>query len=101
GQMFYQYDPVTQTRGTERTPWVAYPNMGKDFFEDGKTLTNTVTLDGGTDKTTARFSFTNVKNTWIVPNTGYSRNSVAMSVNSKINEKLQVVAKINYSNKWS
>ena len=32
GQLFYQYDPVTQKQGLERTPWIPYPNMSKDFF---------------------------------------------------------------------
>lgn len=101
GQMFFQYDPVTQTRGTERTPWVGYRGKLNDFFEVGETFTNSVSLDGGTDKTTARFSVTNVKNTWITPNTGYDRNSVALSVSSKINPKLQVTSKINYTNRNS
>ncbi|MGX5820159.1 SusC/RagA family TonB-linked outer membrane protein [Chitinophaga lutea] len=98
---FYQWDPVTQTRGLERTPWVAYPNNQNKYFQTGKTLTNTLTLDGGTEKTTARFSFTNVNNTWITPNTGYKRNTIALSVNSKINDKLTVASKVNYTNKFS
>src|SRR5690606_4669200 len=101
GQYFYQYDPVTQARGKERTPWVPYTNKIREFFEVGQTLTNSVSVDGGTDKTTARFSATNVKNKWITPNTGYGRNSVALSVNSKINKKLTVSAKVNYNNKFS
>lgn len=101
GQSFYQYDPVTQKQGTVRTPWVPYPNMSEDFFDAGHTLTNSITIDGGTDKTTARFSVTNVNNTWIVPNTGYKRNTIALSVNSKVSDKLQIAAKINYTNKWS
>lgn len=101
GQMFYQYDPVTQAQGKERTPWVAYPNQIRKFFNTGHTLTNTISLDGGTDRTTARFSFTNVNNDWIVPNTGYKRNTVSMSVNSKVNDKLQISSKVNYTNKWS
>lgn len=101
GQMFYQYDPVTQAQGKEKTPWVAYPHQLEKFFNTGNTLTNTISLDGGTDKTTARFSFTNVYNDWIVPNTGYKRNTVSMSVNSKVNDKLQIASKVNYTNKWS
>ncbi len=101
GQYFYQYDPLTQARGKERTPWVPYKNKIREFFEAGQTLTNSVSVDGGTDKTTARFSATNVKNKWITPNTGYGRNSVALSVNSKINKKLTVSAKVNYNNKFS
>lgn len=101
GQKFFQYDPVTQTVGKERTPWVAYPDQMENFFNTGKTYTNSISLDGGTDKTTARFSFTNVTNDWIVPNTGYKRNTVSMSVNSKVNDKLQISSKVNYTNKWS
>lgn len=101
GQSFFQYDPTTQKVGTERTPWVPYKNGVNSYFQTGNTITNTVTIDGGTDKTTARFSATNVKNNWITPNTGYSRNSVALSVNSKINDKLQISSKVNYTNKWS
>lgn len=101
GQLFYQYDPVTQKQGTERTPWIPYPNKVNEYFNTGHTVTNTVSVDGGTDKTTARFSVTNVNNSWITPNTGYKRNTVALSVNSKVNEKLTISSKINYTNKWS
>jgi TonB-linked SusC/RagA family outer membrane protein len=101
GQMYYQYDPVTHTKATERTPWVPYKNDSRRFFETGKTYTNSLTIDGGNDKTTARFSFTNVNNSWIIPNTGYKRNSVALSVNQKVTDKMQIAAKVNYNNKWS
>ncbi len=101
GQMFFQYDPVTHKGATERTPWIPYPNNRKDFFETGKTFTNTVTLDGGTAKTAVRFSLTNVDNTWIIPNTGYKRNTVALSASQKVTDKLQIATKINYTNKRS
>jgi TonB-linked SusC/RagA family outer membrane protein len=101
GQSYFQYDPITHTGGATRTPWVAYPNARKNFFETGKTFTNSVTLDGGTEKTSVRFSATNVNNTWIIPNTGYERNTVALSANQKVTDKLQISAKINYTNKSS
>lgn len=101
GQMFYQYDPITQKQGTQRTPWVPYKNSTRKYFQTGHTVTNTITVDGSTDKTTARFSVTNVTNKWITPNTGYKRNSLALSVNSKVSDQLQIAAKVNYTNKWS
>jgi TonB-linked SusC/RagA family outer membrane protein len=101
GQSFFQFDPVTQAQGTERTPWVPYPNKIKNYFNTGNTVTNSISVDGGTDKTTARFCVTNFSNKWIIPNTGYKRNTIALSVNSKVNEKLQISSKINYTNKWS
>ncbi|MES2331550.1 MAG: SusC/RagA family TonB-linked outer membrane protein [Bacteroidota bacterium] len=101
GQSFYQFDPVTQKVGTDRTPWVPYVNGVNSYFETGHTITNTVSVEGGNDKNTARFSVTNVKNDWITPNTGYGRNTVSLSVNSKVNDKLQISSKINYTNKFS
>ncbi|SEW43369.1 SusC/RagA family TonB-linked outer membrane protein [Chitinophaga arvensicola] len=101
GQLYYQYDPVTHTGGTERTPWVPYKNNRKDFFETAKTFTNSVTLEGGNDKTNIRLSYTNLNNNWIVPNTGYGRNTVALAVNHKVSDKLQISTKVNYTNKKS
>ncbi|MBK0378738.1 SusC/RagA family TonB-linked outer membrane protein [Mucilaginibacter sp. SD-g] len=101
GQSYFQYDPVTHTGGTERTPWVAYPDARKNFFQNGETYTNSVTLSGGTDKTSARFSATNVQNSWIIPNTGYARNTVALAVDQKVSNKLHISTRINYTNKTS
>ena len=101
GQQFYQFDPNTQAQGKDRTPWVPYKDKIRQYFNTGQTITNTVSIDGGTDKTTARFSITNVDNKWIVPNTGYKRNSVSLSVNSKVSDKLQISSKVDYNNMWS
>lgn len=101
GQMFYQVDPLTQKQTLERVPWVPFKNQTREYFETANTLTNSISIDGGTDKTTARFSVTNVNNKWIIPNTGYKRNTLALSVSSKINDRLQISSKINYTNKWS
>jgi TonB-linked SusC/RagA family outer membrane protein len=101
GQTYYQYDPVTRTKGTVRTPWVPYENNRKDFFETGRTLINSVTIDGGNATTSIRLSLTNLKNSWIVPNTGYDRNTVALSLTHKMSPKLQISTKVNYTNKFA
>ena len=101
GQEFFQYDPVTRTGATVRTPWVPYENNRKDFFQTGQTFTNTITLDGGTANTAVRLSLTNLENTWIIPNTGYTRNTIALSASQKIKDKLQISTKVNYTNKFT
>jgi TonB-linked SusC/RagA family outer membrane protein len=101
GQSYYQYDPATNAGGTERTPWVAYPDNRKDFFQTGRTFTNTVALDGGTDRTAVRLSLTNLQNQWIIPNTGYDRNTIALSASQKITDNLRVSTKVNYTNRYS
>lgn len=101
GQEYYQYDPATNTRGTERTPWIPYKNNRKDFFETAATFTNSLSISGGNAKTNARLNFTNLKNTWIVPNTGYDRNTIALSVSQKVSDKLTISSKLNFNNKYS
>ncbi|MBJ6119426.1 SusC/RagA family TonB-linked outer membrane protein [Pontibacter sp. BT310] len=101
GQSFFQYDPVTRTTGATRTPWVPYKNNRKDFFETGSTFTNSISIDGGSDKSSARLSYTNLQNKWIVPNTGYSRNTIALSLNHKITDKLEIASKVNYTQNTS
>lgn len=96
GQYYFQYDPVTQTRATERTLWQAYPNERKNFFQTGTTFTNSVSLDGGDEKTQMRFSFTDLRNNWILPNTGYERNNVSLTAGHNVTDKLRINTRLNY-----
>ncbi|HTG57260.1 MAG TPA: hypothetical protein VL943_13375, partial [Niabella sp.] len=81
--------------------WRAYPNNKKDFFDPNITFTNSISVSGGNDKTTFRLSYTNVNNKWIVPNTGYNRNALALQASHKVTDKLSVSTNINYNNKTS
>lgn len=101
GQSYFQYDPLTRGATKERVPWIPYKNNHKDFFQMAKTFTNSITLEGGNASTSARLSVTNLNNSWIVPNTGYQRNTVALSVNQKVSDKLVIASKINYTNRIS
>jgi len=101
GQSYFQYNPLTRTGDTVRTPWVPYKNNRKDFFQTARTFTNTLTLEGGSDKTTARLSYTNLNNRWIVPNTGYARNTVALALDQHVTSRLKISTHINYTNKSS
>lgn len=69
GQLYYQYDPVTNQVGAERTPWVGDENYIKDFFRTGTTFTNSVSLRGGDEKNSYSLSFTDLRNKYIIPNT--------------------------------
>ena len=101
GQEYYQWDPKLLTRGNERTPWVPYKNNRKDFFEVSQTYTNSISVSGGNAKTTARVGYTNLTNKWILPNTGYDRNTLSLNVTQKVNDKLSISTKISYNNKYS
>ncbi|MFA6056832.1 MAG: SusC/RagA family TonB-linked outer membrane protein [Taibaiella sp.] len=101
GASYFQYNPITRKADTVRTPWVSYDNNRKDLFRTGVTYNNSVSLDGGNDKTSMRLSYNNVQNKWILPNTGYTRNTINLSVQHKLNNKVRVFAKVNYTNKQS
>lgn len=101
GQMYYQYDPEKQGRGDERTLWRPYEDNIKGFWRTGNTITNNVSLEGGSDKGTARISVTHSKNEWIMPNTGYERITAQTGLNYKLSDKLKVNTKISYTNKSS
>ncbi|MFN2438207.1 MAG: SusC/RagA family TonB-linked outer membrane protein [Chitinophagaceae bacterium] len=101
GQMYYQYDPVAQARGAERTLWRPYKDNIKGFWRTGSTITNSVSLDGGNDRGTARLSVTHSKNEWIMPNTGFERITAQTGVNYKISDKIKINTKITYTNKKS
>ncbi|WP_238387327.1 SusC/RagA family TonB-linked outer membrane protein [Sphingobacterium olei] len=101
GQSFIQYNPETQGAGTEPTPWVPYRNQAREFFETGRTFTNSLSINGNIKNTTYRLSATHGENTWIIPNTGYRRSNVSLSTNSKITPKLDLSLKANYTNKFS
>jgi TonB-linked SusC/RagA family outer membrane protein len=101
GQQYFQYDPNRQGQSAERTLWQPYKNGIKDFWRMGYTLTNSISLEGGNDKGSARASVTHTKNEWIMPNTGFERITAALSVNYKMSDRLKVTAKANYTNKQS
>ncbi|WP_448672880.1 SusC/RagA family TonB-linked outer membrane protein [Polluticoccus soli] len=101
GQMFYQYNPTLQGQDTVRTLWKPYVNQVRDYFTTGQTYTNSLSLEGGTDKSTTRLSVTTLQNKWIIPNTGYNRNGLSYSYTSKLSDKLQIATTLGYTYKNS
>ena len=99
--LYYQFDPVTQTRATEPTPWVAYKNNRKGLFQTGYTLTNSVAVEGGSKDANVRASVTHTKNEWILPNTGFERIVGSLSLSFKVSDKLRITSKGSYTNRKS
>lgn len=101
GQLFYQYDPTLEGQSAERQLWRPYKDNVKGFFRTGHTVSNSVAIEGGSDKGSARASITHTQNEWIMPNTGFERLNTALSLNQKITDKLTLSSKINFSHKHS
>jgi TonB-linked SusC/RagA family outer membrane protein len=98
-KLFYQFDPITQKQGVEKTPWVAYPDNRKGLFRTGYNLINSVAIEGQGDKGSIRASVTTTKNEWILPNTGFNRVVASLSANYQISKQLKLVARTNYTNR--
>jgi len=100
GQSFFQYDPVRQTVGLERTPWKAYDNIN-DFWDQGTDLRNNLSIDARLGTTGIRLSLGTENDKWIVPNTGFDRKNIGLTTNTDITKKLKISTKVNYGYRTS
>ncbi|SIN80668.1 SusC/RagA family TonB-linked outer membrane protein [Algoriphagus halophilus] len=83
------------------TELLAYPNAMKDFLQTGVTSTNNIAVDGGSDQTTYRISYSNMLHQGMIPNSDLFRNSYSTSLSHKITEKLTFTSNFNYTNSKS
>jgi ferric enterobactin receptor len=66
------------------------------FFKTGKTQNHNVTVEGGSDMATYRFSANYVDQDGIVPNTGFRRISLRVGANAKLSSKVSINTSMNY-----
>lgn len=102
-KMRYLYHSKNWETGEfDLVPWVYAEDWYTGFFKTGVTWTNSVSVDGSTGKgTSARFSFTDNRNQWIMPNTGYEQQNYSLNVNQKLSKHIRLQAKVNYTHKKS
>lgn len=82
----------------KKTPWVASPNDPGTFFETAVSLTNSIDITGGGEKSTFRLGYTNLDQTGIMPNSHIKRNNIAFNGSYNVTSKLKVSASANYTN---
>jgi TonB-linked SusC/RagA family outer membrane protein len=90
GQRFDQFTGKDQ-------PWVAQPDNVKSIFETGMTFTNNVAITAGGDKSHARFSFTNMDQKGMIPNTELQRNTFNLGFGIKMSPKLSLDGNATYT----
>ena len=78
------------------TPFVAYPDNIRDFFETGMTFSQNVAVSGGNEFGDVRASYTLLDQKGMVPNTDLKRHNFALSAGYKLNKKLSFRATANY-----
>lgn len=68
----------------EERPFYIYPNNTSGFFRTGFTTQNTAIISANSGKTGMRFSFTDMRNKDILPNTNMSRDNFNLRVNTSL-----------------
>lgn len=88
--------PVTDYAGREVTSVKAYPDNRQNFFVTGKTLINSVAVDGASEQGDYRVGFTNVDQSGTVPGSELKRNTLSFNGGRKITDKLSSRVWANY-----
>jgi len=80
----------------EPAPWVSHPDNIKDFYNTGITLNNSISLAGGGENSSYRFSVGNMDQKGMVPFTEYKRFTVGLNASQKFN-KINSNISVNYT----
>lgn len=90
GQIVLNSDP------TAKTPVEAYDNMGS-FFRTGATARNNISVSGGNDAISYRFSASDTRETGIVPKNTFEKTNLSFNSGMNfLNKKLTLVTTTNY-----
>lgn len=96
--------------GTSYRPWYSWfpgadygktvsltsnPDNVRNFFQTGITNQNSVSINGGGEKTSFRVSYANFNQKGVFPNSKFVKNSLAVSGGYDITERLKVTANVN------
>ncbi|MBZ9628239.1 SusC/RagA family TonB-linked outer membrane protein [Psychroflexus sp. CAK1W] len=97
-RMIYQWNSIYPELDTyqQASPWTAGEHTPNDIWETGHTLINSVSLDGGTDKSTYRVAFTNLLQKGALPNSEIKRNNIKFSSSHDLTENFKVASNVNF-----
>ncbi|QGW27424.1 SusC/RagA family TonB-linked outer membrane protein [Phnomibacter ginsenosidimutans] len=86
---------VTDWTG-KQTALTAQEDNIKDFFRTGKSVNNSIAINGGFDKVQSYFSYANNYVEGIIPDNSLNRHTFNFRIGAKISSKLSADAKITY-----
>jgi TonB-linked SusC/RagA family outer membrane protein len=86
---------VTNSFGNQET-LTAYPNNVYDIFQKGNNIQNNLSFQGGTDKSSFRLSYGDLREKGILSNNSLKRNNVTLNANSQLTNKLLVGVSAQY-----
>lgn len=97
--MIYQWsslDPFSPNYG-KATPWVAAANDPSSFYKTSVNSSQSISLDGGGDKTTYKIGYTRNDETGVLPNSKITKNLFNLGATYEITKDLIISATGNYS----
>ena len=117
GQRFHNYSTDEswgpRMDGSQFIPWSAWypghdgsyktqgytpqPNNVRQFFNTGVFLNNNIAVSTGGEKYTARFSYTNLMRTGIIPNSRQDKNFFSTQLSYDVTKRLTVRTNVTYS----
>lgn len=80
----------------QRAPYVKAKHGPQQFFREGLTLTHSVSAAAGGERTQLRFTYTNISNKDIMPNSGLNRHHFTLRGTAKLCRQWSVDAKLTY-----
>jgi len=89
GQTVMQFDGISR-------PYTYQGNNQDRFYRTGTTFSNTVSLSTSSEKGNTRFSFTNMDNDDISPESTLDRNSLSINTSQKLGKNISLDASIKY-----
>ncbi|RXG12624.1 SusC/RagA family TonB-linked outer membrane protein [Leeuwenhoekiella aestuarii] len=92
------FDPTNPNFG-QATPWTFAGDNGPiSFFDTAVTLTNSVAVSGGTEKSAFRLNYSKFDATGIMPNSEQNKNTINFNGSHDFSDKLSVSTNINFIN---
>tara|TARA_R110002050_G_scaffold149463_1_gene276014 strand:+ start:42910 stop:46203 length:3294 start_codon:yes stop_codon:yes gene_type:complete len=101
GSPVYQWDALIpeSENYNKATPWQAAGDNGAiSFFNTAQSYANSLSIQGGDDKTSFRVSYRNLNQKGILPNSSLNRNNISVNASHKATDKLTVSVNANYVN---
>lgn len=76
----------------------AYPDNVRDLFQNGTGLQNTVSMSGGSEKTTYRISYGNQQETYVIKSNKLNKNNITINLSSDVTKNLTLTTQASYVN---
>ncbi len=103
-ELQYKYGAVGDAKESwSKTPLSGYNDMFvKDFFQRGHNIVNNISISGGTNRTTAYFSYGNTISKGIIPENHYRKDNITLSQSTKIfKDKITVASNVMFTSEMA